>query len=258
MHPNHQRILDAIAADVAACGDISLRAAACGTLSGGHLIAIQAEAVALAALVPEVQHLPCTAPEEGTSCKALAAPFLSGKEVGTQAASWGLAAANALLAGHMASAGRLIPQKGQDLLRQLGSGKRVAIVGHFPFVEALAGEFASLDVLERRPRPGDVDNQDGRAAAELLPDADVVAITATSLLNGTLGSLLSSVPPSATTILLGPSTPMAPSLFACGLDVLAGTQVTDPEALLAAVGHGTFFRGVPGVESVVWLGDAVS
>lgn len=140
------------------------------------------------------------------------------------------------------------PAKGQELLLALGRGRRVAVVGHFPFVERLGGAFAALSVLELRPRPGDLP---AARAADVLPAADVVAITGTALHNGTLGGLLALRRPGARVVLLGPSVPLVPALLDLGIDALAGAVIHDAAAALDGAARGLPFRRLGGVESVV-------
>jgi uncharacterized protein len=71
----------------------------------------------------------------------------------------------------------------RDLLLERGRGTRVALVGHFPFVQALRQAVGQLTVLELNPGPGDADSGE---AERVIPDADVVAITGSSFVNGTL------------------------------------------------------------------------
>jgi hypothetical protein len=165
------------------------------------------------------------------------------------ARSLALAAVNALLSPPAAAASA----KGQDLLLALGRGRRAVVVGHFPFVERMAGQFTALHVLELAPQPGDLP---AAAATEVLPRADLAAITATTLLNGTLAGLLRLVRPGTAVILLGPSTPFAACLFAFGVTVLAGCAVRDPQAVLDGVAAGLPFKALPGVESLAWTRPA--
>ncbi len=85
-------------------------------------------------------------------------------------------------------------------------------------------------------------------AARVLPPADVVALTAASLINHTIDDLLALCRPDAYVVLMGPSTPLWPGLFERGVhrtlrvDVLAGSLVTDIETVLRAVGQGATFR----------------
>jgi len=96
-------------------------------------------------------------------------------------------------------------------------------------------------VLELRPRPGDLPAD---RAAELLPQADVVALTGTSLINHTFDDLVTLCRPDAFVLLLGPSAPLSPVLFEVGVDAVSGTLVTDPELVLRSVGQGATFRQV--------------
>ncbi|GAB7078456.1 Rossmann-like domain-containing protein [Megalodesulfovibrio paquesii] len=250
MNTRHRQILEAIRTDLHAVPEVFVQRSACAAMGHGQMVGILAEHAGLGAIAPEVQGWPCTPPPAGESCRELGQALLSGEAVTSHAASWGLAAVNASLSTPPAA----LEQKGQEVMHRLGAGMRVAVVGHFPFVERMAGEFASFQVLERKPRPGDVDNRDGQAAAAILPEVDVAVITGTSLLNGTLGELLELVPPGCKVILLGPSTPFAPSLFDCGIDVLAGAAVCTPRETLDAVTRGSCFRSLPGVVHLAWEG----
>jgi uncharacterized protein (DUF4213/DUF364 family) len=98
-------------------------------------------------------------------------------------------------------------------------------------------------VLELHPRPGDLPAE---RAAELLPQADVVALTGTSLVNHTFDPLIDACRPDASVILLGASAPLTPVLFERGVDVVAGTRVVNVPIALRAVGQGATFRQIPG------------
>lgn len=153
-------------------------------------------------------------------------------------ASIGLAAINALLPPRPAAWTNV---NASELLAERGAGKRVVVVGHFPFVDALRERVGTLWVLELFPRPGDLP---ASAAAEVVPQADVLAITATTLLNHTFDSLMALRRPDALSMLLGPSTPLTPLMFDDGLDLLSGAIVEDTAAVLAAVSQGAGFRQI--------------
>lgn len=184
------------------------------------------------------------APRVPESAHALAAWLATPPPLTPGAASLGLAAVNALLPVPPGAT----PGKGQDLLLALGRGARVVVVGHFPFVERLGGAFAALAVLELAPRPGDLP---AARAAEVLPGADVVAITGTTLHNGTLGGLLALCRPGARVVLLGPSAPLAPALLGLGIDALAGAVARDPRAVLDGVARSLPMRRLEGMDAVV-------
>jgi uncharacterized protein (DUF4213/DUF364 family) len=110
----------------------------------------------------------------------------------------------------------------EKVIVEYGAGKRVAMVGHFPFTAQLRDRVGHLDVLEKQPRPGDLPAE---AAPEVVPYADVLAITGTTLLNGTFSELLALSSPSAKMIVLGPSTFLSPVLFDYGVHILCGSIV---------------------------------
>jgi uncharacterized protein (DUF4213/DUF364 family) len=122
-----------------------------------------------------------------------------------------------------------------DLLAHIGSGKRVVMVGHFPQAEWLALRVGSLSVLEKRPRPGDFPAE---AAPDLVPAADIVAITGMTILNHTMDDLLALCSPQAQVIVLGPSTPLSPVLFDLGVDFISGTLVKDEKEVLLTIMQG--------------------
>jgi len=159
-------------------------------------------------------------------------------------ASIGLAALNSLLITNGLPFEEI---NAAEVLKAHGAGKNIAIIGHFPFVEPLRAVASNLWVLELRPAPGDLPAQ---AAPEVLPKADVVAITATTLINHTLEELLALCSPSAWVMLLGPSTPLTPRLFEFGVDMLSGVQVIDEASALLTIQQGAVFPQVQGVRLV--------
>jgi uncharacterized protein (DUF4213/DUF364 family) len=167
-------------------------------------------------------------------------------------ASIGVAAVNSLLKLDESSAREI---NAADVLVARGKGKNVALVGHFSFIEQLRQAAKELWVIEKRPAPGEYPAE---AAADLLPKADVVAITGTTLVNHTLDGLLSLCRPGAAVMLLGPSTPLSPILFNYGVSIISGTQVVDEAAVLRTVGQGASFRQVEGVRLLTLVRDAVT
>lgn len=159
-------------------------------------------------------------------------------------AAVGMAAVNALLPVDLA---RCTEENAAEVILRRGAGRNVVIVGHFPFVERVRPHVGSLAVLELRPRPGDLE---ASRAAEVLPGADVVALTATTLLNKTFEDLRRLWNPAAFVLMLGPTTPLSPVLFDYGVDMLAGVVVTDPPVALRHAAEGSIFRQMRGVRLV--------
>ncbi|MBI4286529.1 MAG: DUF364 domain-containing protein [Chloroflexi bacterium] len=135
-------------------------------------------------------------------------------------------------------------RNGYDLMVERGAGKRVALVGHFPFVPQLRQAVKELWVIERQPREGDLTEAEGE---ELIPQADVVAITGTAFINHTIEHVLSLCSPAAYVIILGGTTPLSTVLFDHGVDALSGTQVVDADLALRCVSQGATFRQLRGV-----------
>lgn len=101
-------------------------------------------------------------------------------------------------------------------------GKHIAVVGHLNMPDAIGRQAASVRILERNPRPGDYPDS---ACDWLIPQCDVVIITASTLVNKTLPHLLE-LSQNAYTILAGPSCPMCPRLLDFGIDRIAGLVIT--------------------------------
>ena len=156
----------------------------------------------------------------------------------TLKASIGLAAHNALLAPDETT---FVELNASQVIVDRGAGGRVAIIGHFPFVEEVRQAAETCWVLELRPRPGDLPAD---RADEVLPQADVVAITSTSLINHTFDDLIRLCRDDALVVMLGPSTPLAPLLLETGVDVLSGTLVADVYRVLRFIAQGATFRQI--------------
>jgi hypothetical protein len=134
-----------------------------------------------------------------------------------------------------------------DVILEYGRDREVTLVGHFPFADRLREGVRRLNVLELYPREGDLP---ASAAARVIPRSDVVAITASTLINRTLDGLLE-LARGKPVILIGPTTPLAPVLLEHGVAVLCGSMVTDPDAAMRALSEGVGFRRLPGLRRVV-------
>jgi uncharacterized protein (DUF4213/DUF364 family) len=156
-------------------------------------------------------------------------------------ASIGVAAINALLEVDDAQA---VEVNAAEVLTKRGRGKNVALVGHFPFIPDLRQAARQLWVLEQHPAEGEYPAE---SAAELIPQADVVALTGTALINHTMDGLLELCRADAMVMVVGPSTPLSPILFQHGATYISGTQVLDEAAVLRAVAQGAIFQQVEGV-----------
>jgi uncharacterized protein (DUF4213/DUF364 family) len=131
-------------------------------------------------------------------------------------------------------------------------GDRVVVVGAFiPFLKELKRRGQPFLVLEKDPATLKADElpffRPAEQAAEVLPQADVVLITGSTLVNNTLEHLLALVRPEARVTIVGPTVGMLPDAFlARGADILGCVRITAPDAflgLLAEGGSGYHFFG---------------
>ncbi len=155
-------------------------------------------------------------------------------------AALGLAAINSALnapSGIERNCRQLLGSSGTEnlfayLLHQL-RGKKVAVVGNFRDLERTAA-VCDLTILERFSQPGDLPDT---ACEFVLPEHDVVMMTATILISKTLPRLLE-LSRHAKVVIAGPSTPLSPILFEHGVDVLGGLVAEDENMIWKCVNDG--------------------
>jgi uncharacterized protein (DUF4213/DUF364 family) len=150
----------------------------------------------------------------------------------------GFAAINALLP---VNRDLWLDSNAEEVIAHYGVGKRVVLIGHFPFIPRLRERVGTLQVLEQQPQGKDLP---ATAATKIVPRAEVVAITGTTLINHTFEVLLALCRPEAKVLLLGPSTPLSPILFDYGIHLLSGSVVEDIDSVLRPVSQGANFRQV--------------
>lgn len=140
-------------------------------------------------------------------------------------------------------------------------GERVVVVGAFvPFLKELKRRRQPFLVLEQDPATLKPDElpffRPAAEAATWVPEADVLLITGSTLVNATLEDLLALAAPQARVTVVGPTVGLLPDTFlARGADVLGSVRITAPDAfldLLAEGGSGYHFFG-RSAEKVVLL-----
>jgi uncharacterized protein (DUF4213/DUF364 family) len=126
----------------------------------------------------------------------------------------------------------------RELIR-IGPNDVVGMVGYFgPLINFLRERTARLHIFERRSAT-DPDVHPAWTTPMLLPECDVVVITSASLVTRALDGLLELAVKARELVLLGPSTPMVPQVFAKRhVTLLSGVHVVDSARLLRAVSEG--------------------
>ena len=162
-------------------------------------------------------------------------------------AAIGMATINSLLEVDLHSCSEL---NAAEVILEKGEGKNVAIVGHFPFLPRVREKAKALWVIEKNPREGDFNETE---ADRFIPQADVVALTGTSLTNHTLPHLLELCNPKAFIIMLGDTVPLSSLLFDYGVHALSGTRVMDADLALRCVSQGANFRQIKGTKKLTMV-----
>ena len=111
------------------------------------------------------------------------------------------------------------------------TGKRVGVVGYLSGLKTRITNAADIRFIEKRNIPGCFPEE---ACEFILPESDIVIITGSAFINGTMEHLLE-LAGDAYTVVTGPSTPMCPELFDLGINRLAGFVATDVSGLRQAI-----------------------
>ena len=159
-------------------------------------------------------------------------------------ASIGMAALNSLIE---IDEDRCVELNAFEILAEKGRGKNVCVVGHFPFIPRIRKLANRLWVIEKRPQKGDLSAEE---AENVLPMADVVAITGTSFINHTVDELLSLCRKSFV-VMVGATSPLSPVLFDYGVDMIAGSKVVDPQKAIQCISEGATFKQIRGIKHLI-------
>jgi uncharacterized protein len=178
---------------------------------------------------PQIGHL------EEFSGRELASWSLSSNRA---MASAGVAAINALLAPEFSY---WMDLSAEEAVVLHGSGKTVAMIGNFPYVQRLKPHLGKLSVIECDPYTGNLTED---TAFKILPEADVVVIDSMTLVNHSLEILLGLCSPHAYVMLSGISTPLSPILFDYGINMLSGVVITAWAPVMKSVSQGANGRQV--------------
>ena len=159
-------------------------------------------------------------------------------------ASIGIAALNSLLD---VDESQMEPINAAEVIARESKDKNLVFIGHFPFVDRMKSIAKHCWVIEKHPFGDDFPEE---ATQEFVPQANIIAITGTTLINHTLDGLLSLCRPGSFVMVLGPSTPLSPLLFNYGISFLSGSRVIDEDAAVATIQQGAIFPQIKGVRLV--------
>jgi uncharacterized protein len=125
-----------------------------------------------------------------------------------------------------------------DLLR-VEPGDTVGMIGYFgPLVGPIKKRAHAFHVFERKAEP-EYEILPESATQELLPQCQVVILSATTILNHTIDGLLELSAAAREIAILGPSTPFVPEIFGRHrVTLLSGLEVIDPARVLQIVSEG--------------------
>jgi uncharacterized protein (DUF4213/DUF364 family) len=127
----------------------------------------------------------------------------------------------------------------QDLidLLQITEQDRVGMIGCIePLVRKIRQRTDKLFVFDEARSEQNGIITEARAIPTILPQCDVVLLSATTLVNNTFDSLMQMSAQARERCLLGPSTPLFPKFFQTrGITVLAGRQIVETDKLLQIV-----------------------
>ncbi len=139
----------------------------------------------------------------------------------------------------------------EDFLRsETFRGKKVGMVGWFrPMLEMMKEAGADLEIFELKDIEGTYKPE---AAAEIMPQCDVVMITGVTFINKTFHTYVPHIRKDAFRIILGPSTPMSKHLIDTGWH-LAGTRILDFAVTADCIAHGLGTRNVKGAVEKIWI-----
>ncbi|MHA1595201.1 MAG: Rossmann-like domain-containing protein [Candidatus Baldrarchaeia archaeon] len=124
-----------------------------------------------------------------------------------------------------------------DVVELVKKDDDVVMVGYFaPLVPRILKKTPNLVVIERKPAPGDIEILPDFASEKVLPEADVVIVSGSTLVNKTIDRILELSKNARDVVLLGPTASVIPDpLFRRGVTAVMGIRITDADKMLKIV-----------------------
>jgi uncharacterized protein (DUF4213/DUF364 family) len=117
-----------------------------------------------------------------------------------------------------------------------------------PFIKPIRKKAKELCIIERSPFLRDEGTFPDTAAEDLLPKADVVVATGSSLANGTIDRILELSNNASEFALVGPSVNVIPNpLFDKGVTAMGGVKILDGDKMIQIIAEG---GGTPQLKSI--------
>ncbi|MCK4666650.1 DUF364 domain-containing protein [Candidatus Dependentiae bacterium] len=186
-----------------------------------------------------VKHLPVEDLEnlEAKSTKELAQYIFSNRIL---EATLGMAAINSSI---KMDEKYFVEKNAFDIIHDKSIGKKVAVFGDFPFVKKLKPISEELFLFEKKEGSEYLREDD---MPSILPKADLVVISGTTIFNHTFIDILKNCSDSSFKIILGPSTPLTTVLFDYGIDVISGVMVSDEDKVFKYISRAAPFKYIKG------------
>lgn len=127
---------------------------------------------------------------------------------------------------------------------EVKADEKVVVVGAFaPFLRELRKLGATHWVLEKDPstlKPQEMPHfRPAEMAPQIVPQADVLFITGTTVLNDTLDELIALARPEARIVVVGPTVTMVPdAFFEAGCQMLGTIRIAEPDQFLDVLAEG--------------------
>lgn len=159
-------------------------------------------------------------------------------------ATVGLAALNSVLE---------IPRDAVELKNGFGSyivnecaGKKVAMIGYFPFMDKIREKADEFYLFEKT-----IDSVDAKKDLSTLSNAEILITTGTIIINHSVEEIIKKAE-NCRVMMVGPSTPLCPVLFDCGIDEILGMSVYDPRLMVETLSEGVIVPELKGVKKLSW------
>lgn len=125
-------------------------------------------------------------------------------------------------------------------------GKKVAMIGYFPFMDNLREKADEFHLFEKT-----IDSVDAKKDLSTLSNAEILITTGTIIINHSVEEIIKKAG-NCRIIMVGPSTPFCPVLFDYGIDEILGMSVYDPRLMIETLSEGVIVPDLKGVKKLSW------